>query len=157
MKEITAQEAMYKASALCSTTEYCPADIQQKLLKWGVPENTGKEIVCKLIEEDFINEERYCRAFIHDKLNYNKWGRRKIQEALRLKRIAGSIVSTTLQEIDSEHYEQILKNLLTAKNKEIKAESAYERNGKLMRFAMGRGFEADCISRLLPECHEEQE
>jgi recX family len=156
MKKITAQEAMYKASALCSTTEYCPADIQQRLQKWGVPEDTGRDIVRKLMDEDFINEERYCRAFIHDKLNYNKWGRRKIQEALRLKRIAGSIVSTSLQEIDSEHYEQILKNLLTAKNKEIKAESTYERNGKLMRFAMGRGFEAECISRLLPECYDEQ-
>lgn len=155
-KEITTQEALYKASALCSTTEYCSTEIRQKLLKWGVSENDSESIIQKLTDDGYINEERYCLAFIHDKLNYNKWGRRKIHEALRQKRIASSLIRETLGQIDPDLYQQILKKILDSKNKEIKADNAYERNGKLMRFALSRGFESEYISRLLPDIYDEE-
>ncbi|MDE7377768.1 MAG: RecX family transcriptional regulator [Paraprevotella sp.] len=155
-KEITTQEALYKASALCSATEYCSTEIRQKLLKWGISENDCESIIQKLTDEDYINEERYCLAFIHDKLHYNKWGRRKIHEALRQKRIAGSLISETLGQIDPDLYQQILKKILDSKNKEIKTDSTYERNGKLIRFALSRGFESEYISRLLPDIYDEE-
>ncbi|MCM1108963.1 MAG: RecX family transcriptional regulator [Clostridium sp.] len=152
LKETNTQDAFNKAAALCSASECCPMDIRQKLRKWGLDEQECDTILNQLIDDGFINEERYCRAFVHDKFHYNKWGRRKIQEALRIKHLPMQAIADALQQIPVEQYEETLKKLLTAKNKEIKAGTAYERNGKLMRFALERGFETAYISRFLPEC-----
>lgn len=105
----------------------------------------------RLVKEKFIDEERYSRAFAADKLNYNKWGRMKIRQALALKRIPDDIAETVLDEIDSEEYIRILTPLLKAKRKSTKAASDYELNAKLIRFAMGRGFTMDVIRECLPD------
>lgn len=143
MKELSEKEALYKAAAYCSASEHCRSDVAEKLEKWGVETEAGKRIIEYLVKEKYIDEERYCRFFVNDKLRYNRWGRNKISQALRQKRISQETITSSLGHIDESEYRAILRELLDRKRKNTKAKSDYELNGKLIRFALGRGFEME--------------
>lgn len=149
MKELTEQEAFNKAAAYCAGAEHCNAEIRKKMEAWGVAAELQEEIITRLNQEKYIDEQRFCRSFAHDKLRYNQWGRIKIAQALRQKEISTQLIRETLSEIDEEEYVQILKKTLQAKSKSVKAASDYERNGKLIRFAISHGFEMSYITRHL--------
>jgi len=119
--------------------------------RWEMSEEEQEKVIERLVKEKFIDEERYCRAFIADKIRYNKWGRRKIEQALAMKRIPQDIVQNALAEVDEEEYLEILRPLIAAKRRSVKAKSEYELDCKLIRFAMGRGFLMDEIRRVLEE------
>ena len=101
------------------------------------------------MEEKFIDEERYCKAFVNDKYRFDKWGKIKIAQALQLKKIPSSLYWIYLNNIDKEEYLSILNKLLQSKRKSVHAETEFERNGKLIRFALSRGFEMDDIRQCL--------
>lgn len=149
MKELTLEEALYKAAAYCSESEHCVSDVTRKLTLWGVPPTQQEDIITRLTAEKYIDEARYCRCFARDKMCYDKWGRIKIARSLWQKGIPESVSRNALQELDEEEYGQTLQQLLRAKARTVKASSDYERNGKLFRFAAGRGFEPSLISRYL--------
>jgi regulatory protein len=117
----------------------------EKMRKWELTEAVQARVMARLVKERYVDDERYARAFVKDKIRYNKWGRRKVQQALWLKRIDDDVQQTVLDEISDEEYLKVLKPLLKQKSKSIKAESDYERNQKLVRFALGRGFTFDLI------------
>ncbi len=151
MKELSEEEALYKAAAYCSMAEHCLSEVSEKLENWGVPTEGRTRILKKLVTEKYINEERYCRSFIHDKFTYNKWGRNKIAQALRQKKIDSEKSAPLLESlIDAEEYQETLRSLLEAKRKTIKARNEYELKGKLIRFALGRGYEMNEICQCLP-------
>lgn len=119
--------------------------------RWQIDEETQGRILDHLTNHRFIDEERFCRAFAKDKIRYNKWGRRKVEQALLLKRIPIDIQRKVLGEIDEQEYLDVLLPLLASKRKDIQGKNAYERNGKLMRFALQRGFTMDIIRRCMEE------
>lgn len=138
-------------SSLCASSEHCLHEMSEKMRRWGTPDDERQRILERLVSEKFVDEARYSRAFVADKLNYNKWGRMKIRQALAMKRIPDDIAEAALSEIDDEEYAAILAPLIKAKRKSVKAASDYELNGKLIRFAMGRGFTMDVIRKCLPD------
>ena len=148
-KEMTEQEAYLQLAALCAQAEHCQHEMLEKMRKWELPESVQARVMARLVKERYVDDERYARAFVKDKIRYNKWGRRKVQQALWLKRIDSDIQQTVLDEISDEEYLKVLKPLLKQKIKSIKAESDYERNQKLVRFALGRGFTFDIIRQCL--------
>jgi regulatory protein len=109
------------------------------------------------VERGFIDEERYCRAFVKDKVVYNKWGRRKVEQALWAKRIPQEIIREALDEVDQENYVDTLRQLLKNKSRSVKASSEYERTQKLIRFAAGRGFTMDVIRQCLNTDYDEDD
>lgn len=141
MREITEQTALNRVAAYCSASEHCSAEISEKLQRWGLPDETAERILNYLKAENFINENRFCKAFIRDKYRFAKWGKVKIGQALRLKNISSAVYRPLLNEIDEDEYLEILSALLASKRKSIHAKNEYELNGKLIRFALGRGFE----------------
>lgn len=149
MKELTTQEAFNKAAACCSGAEYCLSDIQKKLDKWGLGAAQQKEVLTRLQVEKFIDEARFSRCFVRDKFRYNQWGRIKIMQALRLKNIPDTCCREAMAEIEEEEYLCVLRKLLQSKSRSVKAASDYERNGKLIRFGLSRGFEMNAITRCL--------
>jgi len=149
VKELSEQEALYKAEAYCSLAEHCLSEVAEKLEQWGVSSESKTRILKKLVAERFIDESRYCRFFIHDKFKYNKWGRNKIAQALWQKKIDRQVSDPLLGSIDEEEYRNVLCGLLEAKRKTVKARNEYELNGKLIRFALGRGFEMNEIKACL--------
>ena len=141
MIEITETEALNRVAAYCSTAEHCQAEIAEKLQRWGIAYDAIDRIINRLEQEKYIDEERFCRAFINDKYRFAKWGKMKIGQALQLKKISSSVYWPYLNEIDEEEYHAVLQKLLAAKRKSVRAESEYELNGKLVRFALSRGFD----------------
>ena len=148
-KEMTEQEAFLQLAALCANAEHCQHEMLEKMRRWELSEAVQARVMARLVKERYVDDERYARAFVKDKIRYNKWGRRKVQQALWLKRIDDAIQQTVLDEISDEEYLKVLKPLLKQKSKSIRAESDYERNQKLVRFALGRGFTFDIIRQCL--------
>mgnify|MGYP001201033789 FL=1 len=154
MTEITETEALSRVAALCSTAEHCRAEVVEKLQRWSIAYDAIDRIVSRLEQEQYIDEERFCRAFISDKYRFAKWGKMKIGQALQLKKIAPIVYRPLLNEIDEEEYLSILRGLLTAKRKSVHADTEYEQNGKLIRFALSRGFEMKDIRRCMDVSEE---
>ena len=148
-KEMTEQEAYLQLAALCAQAEHCQQEMRDKMRRWGLDETVQNRIIDRLIKERYVDDERYARAFVKDKIRYNKWGRRKVQQALWMKRIDADIQQQVLDEIDETEYLDVLRPLLKQKRKSIKAESDYELNQKLLRFALSRGFGFDIIRQCL--------
>ncbi len=147
--EIPYDLLLKKAAAYSSKQEVCTADIAAKLQLWGADADQTEEIVSYLIEQKYIDNERFCRAFVNDKLRFNKWGKLKITQALRMKQIPDSMLDRVFSEMDVSLYEQTLSELLRKKVREIKAASDYERRGKLLNFALQRGFEYAVAEQLI--------
>ena len=147
--ELTESEALTRAAAYFSTAEHCRFEVAAKLQQWGIGSEAAERILNRLEQEKFIDEERFCRAFIRDKYRFAKWGKLKIGEALRAKQISSALYRPCFEVIDTDEYYGILQQLLAAKRKSVKAKNDYERNGKLMRFALSRGFEMNDIRRCI--------
>ena len=148
-KEMTEHEAYLRLAALCAQAEHCEQEMRDKMRRWGLDEAAQDKVVERLTKERYIDEERYAQAFVKDKIRYNKWGRRKVQQALWMKHISDDIQQQVLDEIDEKDYLDVLRPLLKQKRKSIKAESDYELNQKLVRFALSRGFGFDIIRQCL--------
>ncbi|MDE5759704.1 regulatory protein RecX [uncultured Bacteroides sp.] len=157
MTEMTETEALSRVAAYCSTAEHCRAEIAEKLQRWGIAFDAIERILNHLEQEKYLDEERYCRAFINDKYRFAKWGKVKIGQAFQLKKISPFVYRPFLEEIDEEEYLSNLQKLLAAKRKSVHAENEYELNGKLVRFALSRGFEMKDIRRCMDVLDENDE
>lgn len=111
----------------------------------------GDRIVSRLLQERFIDESRFARYFVNDKLRFNKWGRVKINYEMQRKGIPSSIRSEALEGIDEQEYRSILLSLLKSKKKVTRGKDDREVYAKLLRFAAGRGFETRETSRCLKQ------
>jgi regulatory protein len=149
MKQLTEQEAMYRCAAFCSAAERCMQDVDKKLERWEIPPLARKNILVKLQQEGFLDESRYCRSFVNDKFKFSKWGKNKICYALKQKQISEENIQDALQQIDAEENRDMLMQLICQKRKSVKGKNDYEIRMKLMRFALGRGFDIDEINRCM--------
>ena len=148
-KNITEPEAFLQLAALCAQAEHCEQEMRDKLKRWELDTAAADRIIARLQKERYIDDARYARAFVKDKIRYNKWGRRKVEQALWQKRIADDIRQQVLGEIDENEYLDVLRPLLKQKRRTTKAENDYALNQKLVRFALGRGFTFDLIRQCL--------
>lgn len=150
-KILTPPEALHRAAALCSSAEHCTADIRDKLARWGVTEADSRTIIDRLVQERFIDEQRYAVAFVKDKFRFSGWGRIKMRYALQQKRIDGSDIDHALATLDEEQYNDRLLELLQAKSRSIRDDDPEARRAKLFRFATSRGFESALIFNALKQ------
>lgn len=132
MIEITETEALNRVAAYCSTAEHCRAEIAEKLQRWGIAYDAIDRIINRLEQEKYIDEERFCRAFINDKYRL-PMGQDEDRAGAPVEKISSSVYWPYLNEIDEEEYHAVLQKLLAAKRKSVRAESEYELNGKLVR------------------------
>ena len=156
-KECSVEEARIKSEAYCSVAERCKSEVEYKLALWEVSPDAWEGILEHLIQEGFIDETRYATSFVRDKYRFNQWGRVKITQALRMKRISDVDIREGLSAIDEEEYRTILIQLLVKKRRTLKCSSDYELNGKLIRFAASHGYEMNDILLSLKQigCNDE--
>ena len=145
----TEQDAYLTLAALCAQAEHCQWEMLEKMRRWELPEEAQARVMERLVKEHYVDDERFTRAFVKDKIRYNKWGRRKVEQALWQKRIDNDIRQRVLDDVDDEEYLTVLRPLLKQKRKSTKAQNDYELNQKLIRFALGRGFTFDIIRQCL--------
>lgn len=151
MEQMTEAEMLHRAAAYCSAAERCIYDVEKKIKAAGLSPEESERIISRLISEKFIDESRFARYFVADKLRFNKWGRIKIAYELRNKNIPASIRTEALEAIDENEYEDILLSLLRAKKKSVKGKDERDIFTKLLRFAAGRGFESGEAIRCLKQ------
>lgn len=142
-------QALAKIASYCSQAERAEYDVIKKLQNWELETELIKKIIDRLKNENFLNEERYCRAFIMDKTKFNKWGKLKIYFELKKKRISESSIQQYLTETDPFDFEESLFHILQTKMRTVKAKDDYEKQNKLIRFGLGRGYNLDQIKKCL--------
>jgi len=147
----TYEQVLSSLAALCSSAEHCSYEIEEKMNRWEIDDKTQRRVLDYLKKEKYIDDERYCRFFVREKILFNKWGRRKVEQALYAKRIDRVIQQSVLEEVPDEEYIEVLRPLIKAKAKTIKARNEYEKNQKLVRYALGRGFTYDIISQCIDD------
>ena len=149
MKQITPGEALNKAAAYCTLCERCISEVSTKLAAWGVPADEQQKIIERLQQEGFIDETRYCRAFVNDKVRFNRWGRIKIRAALSEKRLPRELVNEAIDNIDDEQYTTSLAEVIASKRKELKGKNDRATQQKIIRHAASRGYEPSLIFKAL--------
>ncbi len=149
MKEFSEAEALNKAAAYCTACERCISEVTAKLARWGVDSSAQRRIVERLINENFISEQRYARAFVVDKLRFNRWGRLKIAAALREKKVPAELLAEALTTIEDEEYMRIMQAVVATKRRELRGKDDYASQQKILRFAAGRGFEPHLIMKAI--------
>lgn len=150
-------DAYLTLAALCAQAEHCQWEMLEKMRRWELPEEEQARVMQRLVSERYVDDERYARAFVKDKVRYNKWGRRKVEQALWQKHIDDDIRQRVLDEVDDSEYLAVLKPLLQQKRRSTKAANDYELNQKLVRFAVSRGFTFDIIRQCLDVDEEDCE
>jgi len=133
----------------CDLQERAHSDVAKKLYTWGVWADEAGQIIAELISENYLNEERFARAFARGKFRIKRWGWRKIEMELKQKSVSKYSIDFARQEIDPDEYMETLKEVLDKKRPYIKAKSDWERNQKLLHYAVKRGFEYEKVLKLL--------
>lgn len=150
-REKIVKEAYSKMAQLCSRSEQCSADIRKKMVAYEIMDELVDEIISKLKEEKFLDDERYVKAYVSDKFRLNKWGRIKIRYYLKVKGLNDELIEIGLNEIKDEQYKKALILTLKEKAKKIKSGNKFDKMGQIIRFAQSRGFEPEIIHRYLGE------
>lgn len=138
-----------KAAAYASRREMCRWDLQGRLRTWKASPPQIEAIMDYLEKEGYINEVRFCQSFVNDKFRFNQWGKIKIAQALQAKHVSPAIYQPVLDAIDPEKYTQVLDLLLAKKAPLVKGQSKFERQGKLINFALQHGFEFEVAEHIV--------
>jgi len=139
----------------CSMREYCANDIRKKLKTRGCDPDETEAVIKKLVEDRFIDEERYCTAFVRDKSSLSGWGGRKIEFALRNKGLDGEVIKAALESIDPEAGGKVLERVVKRKFEELKKrrvksdEDNVKIRERVIRFALTRGFSYEEILKVI--------
>ena len=144
-KPLSPGEALNKAAAYCTLCERCISEVSTKLTAWGVQYGEQEKIIARLTNEKFIDEARYCNAFVNDKVKFNRWGRIKIAAALREKHLPQEHIKEAMENIDEEAYMQSLKEVIEIKRREFKGKDDFATQQKIIRHAASRGYEPALI------------
>ena len=134
-RELSKAEWLDKAQAYCARAEHCAADVRRKLFEWGAPADLFDEIEENLYSNDFLNDARFCRAYVHDKVEYQAWGRLKIKAGLQALHLPESAIREALENIDEIKYFANHRNLISQR--------AADSEEKRLRFLLQRGFTYD--------------
>ena len=143
--------ALQKARNFCAYRERCQQEIRNKLYEWGLYPREVEQVIGQLISENFLNEERFAKAFSTGKFRIKGWGRNKIKLMLRQLNVSDYCIKKGLAEINDTEYEDVLKRIIEKKSHSIKEKNDFKRKNKIAAYAMGKGFEGDLIWDLIKE------
>ena len=154
-KPLSPDQVLDKMAKYCAYQERCVKDVIDKLKTFEISEKELKDILNYLIDNRFVNNERFAKAFVRGKINQSGWGLNKIRFHLMQKGIEKGLIDEALQAFDEEVYHQRLVEILTTKAKTVKAANDFEKKRKLAAYAMQKGFEASLVWEVLKETFED--
>ena len=143
------QKVYKKILKYCAFQERSQQEVRDKLYALGLHRREVEQAIGELIAEGFLKEERFALAFAGGKFRMKKWGRVKIKNALREKKVSEPLIKQALAAIDQRDYLKTLQQVIAAKAKITKAENPLKRKYKLASYAIQRGFEPDLVWELL--------
>ncbi len=139
----------------CAYQERSEQDVRLRAIRLNVTPGIMNKVLTVLKEEGFLDEERFVKGYISGKLQHNQWGKIKIREQLRVKKIQSSLIDNQLNLVDNEQYISVLKQLITKKEVNLQAADPIDKMNRLLRFALSRGFEYDLIMKVLKERNDQ--
>jgi regulatory protein len=149
---LSRKEAFLRASRFCAYQERTQQEVRDKLVyEYGQTTDEADQIIVDLLEQNFINEERFAKAFAGGKFRMKKWGRLKIENELRQRGLSDYCIRQGMKEIPDKDYLQMLYQLIEKKNQLISADSLPARQLKLVRYAMSKGYESEWVWKVVKE------
>ena len=150
-KPLSPDQVLDKMAKYCAYQERCVKDVRDKLRTFDIPQEAKDKILEYLLENRFVNDERFAKSFVRGKINQSGWGVNKIRFHLIQKGIDKELIDEVLGQTDEEFYRQRLVDVLKTKAKTVKADSDFEKKRKLAAYAMQKGFEAALVWEVLKE------
>jgi regulatory protein len=154
-KQLTKEQALQKLKHYCGYQERCHYEVKQKLYDLGVWKKDHDEIIAALIEENYLNEERFAVLFAGGKFRMKQWGRKKILYALKEKQVSEYCIKKALKQIDEEEYQAVLDKLAAEKYAVLKSEQYLVRKKKTIDYLLQRGFEPALVNNWFVRQKEE--
>jgi regulatory protein len=144
-------DALAKLQKYCTYQDRCHSEVEQKLWDLGIYDEEDRgNIIVELIQEDFLNELRYAESFTRGKFRIKKWGKTKIINELKAKKVSQHCIKKAIaSEIPYEEYQNTLEFLLEKKNNTIRDDDNYKRKQKLLRHGIGKGFETEMVKKTI--------
>ena len=154
MKYLTKEQALQKLKHYCTYQERSHYEVKQKLYELGVRTNDHDEIIASLIDEDYLNEERFAIQFAGGKFRMKQWGKKKILYALREKKVSDYSIKKALAEINEDDYLVVLKKLAEEKYNLLKNEQPMDRKKKTIDYLIQKGYEYENVNNILSSLTE---
>ena len=147
-KQLSREQALQKLKHYCGYQERCHSDVREKLFQLGVWKKDHDELIAALIEQGYLNEERFAIAFAGGRFRIKQWGRIRIKYELKQKQVSDYSIRKALKQIDEEEYMTVLKKLAEEKHASLKGEQYMVRKKKTMDYLRQRGFEPELVSQV---------
>ncbi len=146
---MTQKEGLEKMAKYCAYQERCQSEVRQKLFGSGLENEEIENIICDLIDQNFLDEERFARTYVISKFRQKAWGRIKIKQHLKQKQISNYCIKKGFEEISEEDYLTKLEEIIEKKKSALRGESEFNKNQKAARYAIGKGYESNLVWDLL--------
>jgi regulatory protein len=146
---LTKDQALDKIKYYCSYQERCHSEVKDKLYSYGLRKKEAEEIIAEMIENNYLNEERFAVQFAGGKFRMKQWGRKKIQYELQQKGVNDFIIKIALKEIDEEKYFETLQKLAQTKWNALNVENNLVRQSKTSAWLLQKGYEQSLISQVI--------
>lgn len=143
------KSAKLKIEQYCAYQERSQQEVRDKLYDMGLHKEDVENIISELIDNNFLNEERFATTFARGKFRIKHWGRIKIKQHLKLKKVSDYCIKKALNLIEPNEYEKTIIQLIEKKNRELKESDAYIKKQKVIRYVVSRGFETDIVMSLI--------
>jgi regulatory protein len=152
MKDVQERSALSKARSYCARQERAQQEVRDKLHAWEVPASRVEGIISQLIGEGYLNEARFAAHFAVSKFRQKGWGLRKIEAALKQKKVSPPCIALALRGLDVDEYDRGLQQAVERKWERLNEPDAFRKQRKLMRYFLGRGYSTDAVERALRHC-----
>lgn len=151
---LTPEQALQKARHFCAYQERSHSEVKEKLYSFGLYKKDVEAVVSLLIEENYLNEERFAIQFAGGRFRMKHWGRVKIRYELKLKQVSDYCIKKALAAIDEEDYRKTLEKLARDKWEDLEGETGYTRQGKLQEYLVRKGYETEAIRQIIKAIQE---
>ncbi len=148
-KFVTEKEALIKIYRFCTYQERNQQEVRQKLQVFGLKNDKIEEIIVHLIQENFLNEERFAKLYAGSKFRVKNWGKRKIEDSLTQKDISSNLIKIALKEISDEAYIETIGLLIEKKSKLDYDENLFRKKGKVAQYLIGKGYEPELVWEMI--------
>jgi len=152
--QLSKEDALYHMQKVCAVQDRCSSEIRTRLIEHGVYGEDLEQVLAELIVDNFLNEERFAKAFVNGKFKIKKWGRIKIRQELKFRKISEYSIKKGMQEIDYDDYLATITRLLEKKNEVLRAKDKWDRRKKLTSYAQQKGYEYEVIKEAMVDIAE---
>ncbi len=148
----TQHQALVKAESWCAYQERCQQEVRDKIYSWGLYGDEVENVISELISKNFLNEERFAKAYAGGKFRIKKWGRVKIRIELKRRKLSEYCIKKGLAEIDEDEYRKTLQKMADEKMRATKERESKKKRYKVMSFLVSKGYESDLVREIVGEC-----